>query len=202
MTLLAMAFTGLKLVRSIWAGRPVRVRRYRSLLVVEVAAGLLLSWPASRVEETIVASTAVASGVEAPACGNLAGATAFHTHGERILVAGTGLPAPGCGIWAIMEDRRGGGLWLQGPATLRDSGWELDLVLGTGELADEVLRYHMSLVAVAAPMHEAWNDLARQQGVVRLGDRPSSTSRIGRDRDLELRRGRNVVTIGEERDVR
>jgi hypothetical protein len=115
-------------------------------------------------------------------------------------VAGAGRPEPTCGIWAIVEDERSGNLWLQGPAMVREAGWELDLVLGTGEPAVDSLRYRLSLVVAAPSLHEPWHRMARQPNAVRLSDRPRDAAWLARDRPVELRRSADAITIVEVAD--
>jgi hypothetical protein len=197
-TLLALALTGFQIVRSVWLGRAVRVRRYRSILMVEVVAGLLLAWPTDRADELVVAGTMVASAIETQPCGP-ASVTAFRLHGERVHVAGSGRPAPACGIWAVAEDARSGSLWLQGPAVVGQAGWELDLVLGTGDTSGDSLLYRVSLVVVAAPTDEAWTGMAREQNAIRLPERPTDASWLIRDHPFERRRGADTLAAGEFR---
>jgi hypothetical protein len=199
-TLLALALTGFQLARAIWLGRPVRVRRYRSILLVEFAAGPLLSWPAGHRDERVVPSTVVASAFETQPYG-AASVTSYRPHGERLLVAGTGQPGPDCGIWAVVEDARSGVFWLQGPATVRGSAWELDVVLGTGEPAHAGLRYRLSLAVVAPPLHETWHGMARQTNAIRLAERPLAASWLDRDRTFELRTSAEAFTIVEARNA-
>src|SRR5688572_7788744 len=160
-TLLALLVTGFQLVRCIWRGYPVKVRRYRSILVAELAVGLALAWPAPAGDETAVAGAferADAAAMEAllgrttgsaSPCSGTASVIGYVHHGERLLVTGTGDAETACGVWAIVEDVRGGGLWLQGPVKNRAPGWELDLVLGTDGPTAEELRYRVSLVVVS-----------------------------------------------------
>jgi hypothetical protein len=199
-TLLALALTGFQLARAIWLGRPVRVRRYRSILLVEFAAGLLLSWPAGHWDDPVIPSTVVAGAFETQPCG-AASVTNYRPHGERLLVAGTGQPGPDCGIWAVVEDARSGFFWLQGPATVRGSDWGLDVVLGTGEPGHGGLRYHLSLAVVAPPLHETWHGMAQQPNAVRLVERPTVASWLDRDRTFELRTSADAITIVEARNA-
>ncbi len=189
MTMLALALTGCQLVRSIWMGRPVGVRRYRSVLVVELAAGALLSLPGDRPDDTVVAGT-----IETAPCLGSAGVAALNAHGERLTIEGVGRPAPTCAIWAVIEDTSGGGTWLQGPAVQRDAGWDLDLVIGPGDSAAETLTYTVSLIAVDTRIHESWQGYALTGGPVRL--QSYSGTRLAQRR-FELRQAGGVGSLAE-----
>ncbi len=192
MTLLALAFTGTQLVRSIWRGRPVCVARYRSILVVLLAAGVLLSLSGDHADETVV----VAGTVETAPCLGTTGVRAFQPHGERVAISGVGRTGPDCGIWATIEDVGSGVIWLQGPAILGDEGWNLDLVMGTGDALADPLRYDVSLVAADAAIHDGWQAAARAGQPVRLPFRPTAVSQITQRR-FELRRAGDVASLIE-----
>jgi hypothetical protein len=173
MTMLALALTSCQLVRSIWQGQPVSVRRYRSILLVEIAAGVLFSQPGDRTDDTVVAGA-----IETAPCLGTAGVAGFRPHGELVTIEGVGRPAPGCAIWAVIEDTSGGGFWLQGPAIQHDAAWSLGLVIGADNTTGEPSGYHVSLIVVDAPAHAPWQAAALAGAPIRLPSRPAAAAHL------------------------
>ncbi len=191
MTLLALAFTGALLVRSIWLGRPVSVKRYRSVLMVQLAAGVLFSLPVDRADDPVV----VAGTLETAPCLGTTGVSAFQPHGERLTITGVGRPGPACGIWAAIEDASTGGVWLQGPATVRETGWDLELVMGAGDGTADALRYAVNLIAVDSAVQNAWLTEALAGQPIRLQSPPAASHVT--QRRFELRRSGDVIGLAE-----
>ena len=190
MTMLALAITGVQLVRSIWRGQAIAVQRYRSVLALEVVTGVLLSLPGGRDEVTVVASA-----IEIAPCLGTAGIALIQPHGERLTVNGVGQPAPTCTIWAIIEDSTSGAVWLQGPAVARPAGWGIELVLGIGEASTAPLAYRVTIVAADAAGHDAWQRAALVDGTIRLAAYPAGVELIAQRRVEVHRSGDSIALV-------